>query len=109
LPGYSHRRRGRRRERLAELLIELREAGLLRWRAEYSAAMLALFFYDAARGVNQTLPPRPAVSLPERYREIFTPLLRGVSENSGSGAEVFAELFSKSDRFPAAARILRHG
>jgi hypothetical protein len=34
----------------------------------------------AARAVNQTLPPRPAVSLPERYREIFAPLLRGVIE-----------------------------
>jgi AcrR family transcriptional regulator len=67
-------------ERLAEILIELRDSGLLRWRAEYSPAMLAQLFYDAARGVNQTLPPRPAVSLPERYREIFAPLLRGVSE-----------------------------
>jgi AcrR family transcriptional regulator len=67
-------------ERLAEIFIELLEAGLLRWRAEYSPGMLAQFFYDAARGVNQTLPPRPAASLPERYREIFAPLLRGVSE-----------------------------
>ena len=66
-------------ERLAEILIDLQASGLLQWRADYSAAMLAQFFYDTVRGVNQTLPPRPAVSLPDRYREIFTVLLRGVA------------------------------
>lgn len=66
-------------ERLAEILIDLQDSGLVRWREGYSAAMLAQFFFDTARGVNQTLPPRPAVSLPERYREIFTALLSGVA------------------------------
>jgi len=66
-------------ERLSEILIELEDAGLVRWRAGYTPAMLAQFFYDAARGVNQTLPPRPAASLPERYREIFAALLGGVA------------------------------
>jgi len=67
-------------ERLAELLIDLQESGLVHWRPIYSAAMLSQFFYDAVRGVNQTLPPRPAVSLPDRYREIFTALLGGVAD-----------------------------
>jgi AcrR family transcriptional regulator len=67
-------------ERLAEIMLDLQESGLVRWREEYSVGLLAQLFTDAMRGVNQTLPPRPAVSLPERYREIFTPLLRGVSE-----------------------------
>ncbi len=66
-------------ERLAEILLDLQEQGLVRWRANYSAGLLAQLFSDAARGVNQTLPPRPAVSLPERYREIFAALLGGVA------------------------------
>jgi AcrR family transcriptional regulator len=66
-------------DRLAEILIELEEAGLVRWRENYTPAMLAQFFSDAARGVNQTLPPRPSVSLRERYREIFAALLGGVA------------------------------
>jgi AcrR family transcriptional regulator len=66
-------------ERLAELLAELQEAGLMRWRAEYSPALLAQIFFDAARGVNQTLPPYPSVSLRARYREIFAALMGGVA------------------------------
>jgi AcrR family transcriptional regulator len=66
-------------ERLAEILLELQDAELVRWRANYPAGQLAQLFSDAARGVNQTLPPRPAVSLPERYREIFAALLGGVA------------------------------
>ena len=66
-------------ERLAEILLDLQEQGLVRWRPNYPAGLLAQLFSDAARGVNQTLPPRPAVSLPERYREIFAALLGGVA------------------------------
>ena len=66
-------------ERLGEILLELQEAGLVRWRQGYSAGHLAQLFSDAARGVNQTLPPRPAVSLRDRYREIFSALLGGVA------------------------------
>jgi AcrR family transcriptional regulator len=66
-------------ERLAEILIDLQESGLVQWRPGYSPALLSQFFHDAVRGVNQTLPPRPAVSLPDRYREIFTALLGGVA------------------------------
>ncbi len=66
-------------DRLAEILQELQAEGRVRWRAEYSAARLAQLFSDAARGVNQTLPPRPAVSLRERYQEIFAALMGGVA------------------------------
>jgi hypothetical protein len=36
----------------------------------------------AARGVNQTLPPQPATSLRDRYRNMFSALLGGVAEYS---------------------------
>ncbi|HYP62831.1 MAG TPA: helix-turn-helix domain-containing protein [Acidocella sp.] len=67
-------------DRLADILLDLQEAGLVRWRENYSAAQLAQYFSDAARGVNQTLPPRPSISLRERYREIFAALLGGVTQ-----------------------------
>jgi len=73
-------------ERLAEILIDLQTSGLIRWRPDYSTAMLAQFFHDAVRGVNQSLPPRPAVSLPDRYREIFGALLGGVAISGESSA-----------------------
>lgn len=66
-------------DRLGEILLDLHEAGLVRWREDYPAGLLAQLFSDAARGVNQTLPPRPSVSLRERYREIFNALLGGVA------------------------------
>jgi AcrR family transcriptional regulator len=69
-------------ERLAEILADLQEAGLVRWRAGYSAAQLAQHFSDAARGVNQTLPPQPATTLRDRYRDIFRALLGGVAESA---------------------------
>jgi AcrR family transcriptional regulator len=65
--------------RLAEILIDLQESGLVQWRAGYSAAVLAELLFAAARGVNLTLPPQPAVTLPERYRAIFSALLHGVT------------------------------
>jgi AcrR family transcriptional regulator len=66
-------------DRLADIILDLQDAGLVRWREGYSAAQLAQIFSDAARGVNQTLPPRPSMSLRERYREIFAALLSGVA------------------------------
>jgi AcrR family transcriptional regulator len=69
-------------DRLAEIILDLQESGLVRWREGYSAAQLAQHFSDAARGVNQTLPPRPSISLRERYREIFAALLGGVASYS---------------------------
>jgi AcrR family transcriptional regulator len=67
-------------KRLADILLDLQAAGLVRWRVGYSAAQLAQHFSDAARGVNQTLPPQPATSLRGRYRNIFSALLGGVAE-----------------------------
>lgn len=67
-------------ERLADILLDLQAAGLVRWRPGYSAAQLAQYFSDAARGVNQTLPPQPATSLRDRYRNIFNALLEGIAE-----------------------------
>jgi AcrR family transcriptional regulator len=68
-------------ERLAEILADLQEGGLVRWRESYSAVQLAQHFSDAARGVNQTLPPQPATTLRDRYRDIFRALLGGVAES----------------------------
>lgn len=65
--------------RLAELLVELQETGLVQWRADYSPTMLAQFFFDIVRGINLALPPKPAVTLPDRYREMFAALLSGVT------------------------------
>ena len=67
-------------ERLADILMDLQADGLVRWRAGATAAQLAQHFSDAARGVNQTLPPQPATSLRDRYRNMFAALLGGVAE-----------------------------
>jgi AcrR family transcriptional regulator len=66
-------------QRLADILADLQEAGLVRWREDYAAVQLAQHFSDAARGVNQTLPPQPAASIRDRYRDIFRALLGGVA------------------------------
>jgi AcrR family transcriptional regulator len=65
-------------ERLADILADLQEAGLVRWREDYTAAQLAQHFSDAARGVNQALPPQPATTIRDRYRNMFRALLGGV-------------------------------
>lgn len=67
-------------DRLGEFLADLQQAGLLRLRPDVSPAELAQLLADGARGVNQTLPPQPALSLPERYRRMFAAILRGCSE-----------------------------
>jgi len=66
-------------ERLAEILLDLQDSGLVKWREGYSVGLLSQLFTDAMRGVNQSLPPRPAVTLPDRYREIFMALMGGVA------------------------------
>jgi AcrR family transcriptional regulator len=67
-------------DRLVMFLTELRQRGLLRLRPEVTPAELAQLLADGARGVNQTLPPQPALSLPERYRRMFAVILHGCSE-----------------------------
>jgi AcrR family transcriptional regulator len=66
-------------QRLADILADLQEAGLVRWREDYTAAQLAQHVSDAARGVNQALPPQPATSIRDRYRAMFRALLGGVA------------------------------
>ena len=69
-------------QRLADILADLQEAGLVRWREGYTAAQLAQHVSDAARGVNQALPPQPATSIRDRYRDMFRALLGGVAEST---------------------------
>lgn len=66
-------------QRLADILADLQEAGLVRWREDYTVAQLAQHFSDAARGVNQALPPQPATTIRDRYRDMFRALLGGVA------------------------------
>jgi AcrR family transcriptional regulator len=63
--------------RLADFLQQLERQDLLRLRRDISPAMAAQLLCDGARGVNQTLPPRPALTLAERYRPMFAVILRG--------------------------------
>jgi hypothetical protein len=41
---------------------------------------MAQYLADGARGVNQSLPPRPAVTLAERYRKMSAAVLYGCAE-----------------------------
>jgi AcrR family transcriptional regulator len=65
--------------RLVEILQGLADGGLLHWQAGCSPYLLAQLLFDAARGINQSLPPRPSVSLTDLYREHFAVLLRGAT------------------------------
>jgi len=67
-------------ERLAGLLAELAERGLLRLRPGRGFDEVAQFLADGARGVNQSLPPKPASSLPKRYREMCAVILYGCAD-----------------------------
>lgn len=67
-------------DRLAALLAELNERGLLRLRPDITPSALAQMLADGARGVNQSLPPQPETGLPERYRRMFAAIIAGCSE-----------------------------
>jgi AcrR family transcriptional regulator len=62
---------------LAELIIELQQAGRIKLKPEVTPAALAQLVADGARGTNQTLPPIAADDLEPRYRSIVTALLYG--------------------------------
>ncbi|HEY1932503.1 MAG TPA: TetR/AcrR family transcriptional regulator [Acetobacteraceae bacterium] len=64
-------------DRLAELLADLAVRDLVRLRPGVTPAALSQYLCDGARGVNQTLPPQPPGTLPERYRAMFTAILFG--------------------------------
>jgi AcrR family transcriptional regulator len=63
--------------KLAALIAEMEERGLLALRKGTSPAALAQMLCDGARGSNQTLPPIPIEQLPERYRLILGAILYG--------------------------------
>ncbi|MEW6437553.1 MAG: helix-turn-helix domain-containing protein [Pseudomonadota bacterium] len=65
---------------LAQLIIELQEANLLRLRAGVTPDDAAQALANGARGVNQRLPPVPAASLSARYREMCQFILYGSAE-----------------------------
>lgn len=64
-------------EKLAALIAQMEERGLLALRKGTSPAALAQMLCDGARGSNQTLPPIPVEQLPERYRLILGAILFG--------------------------------
>lgn len=67
---------------LTRFLEELVAEGRLRLRPDITPAELTQLLADGARGVNQSLPAKPAVGLPGRYRAMYAVILRGVSEDS---------------------------
>lgn len=69
--------------RLADLLVEMEQAGLLTLRPETRPADLAQALADGARGSNQSLPPVKAEDLPARYRNILGSILFGAADRPG--------------------------
>jgi AcrR family transcriptional regulator len=65
---------------LAELIVELQHAGLLRLGAGTTAKAVAEAFANGARGVNQRLPPVAPKDLARRYREMCGFILYGCVE-----------------------------
>jgi AcrR family transcriptional regulator len=65
---------------LAAFLDHLAQRGRLRLRPSVSFEELAQLLADGARGVNQSLPRRPAADLPQRYRRMCEALLYGCAE-----------------------------
>jgi AcrR family transcriptional regulator len=68
-------------ERLAMLLGDLTEKRLLRPRPGHGVVEIAQFLTDGARGVNQSLPPKPANTLPQRYRDMCAVILYGCADD----------------------------
>jgi AcrR family transcriptional regulator len=66
--------------RIAEFLRLLEARGLLRLKPSVTPEQAAQWLADGARGVNQSLPQRPASTLPERYRAMCAALLYGCAE-----------------------------
>jgi AcrR family transcriptional regulator len=69
--------------RLGAFLEELAELGKLDLRSSFSPLEVAELLADGARGVNQTLPRRPASTLPERYRRMCEAVLYGAASPKG--------------------------
>lgn len=65
---------------LAQFIVELRDANLLRLRSEVSPQAAAQALANGARGVNQRLPPVPPADLSGHYREMCQFILYGCAE-----------------------------
>jgi len=72
-------------DRLAAFLRDLGSRDLLRFKADFAPEDAAQCLADGARGVNQTLPPRPALTLPDRYRRMSVAVLYGCAEQPSGG------------------------
>jgi AcrR family transcriptional regulator len=66
--------------KLAGLLTEMEELGLLRFKPGTTPESLAQSLCDGARGTNQSLPPIPPDQLKTRYHKIITAILFGSAE-----------------------------
>lgn len=64
-------------KQVGELLLEMEEAGLFRFRPGTSAEELSQIICDGARANNQALPAIPIEQLPTRYRAMTRALLYG--------------------------------
>jgi AcrR family transcriptional regulator len=73
-------------DRLAALLNDLAAQGLVRFRPDCTANAVAQLLADGARGVNQSLPPKPTDGLPERYRAMCAAILYGCAEAPNESA-----------------------
>lgn len=69
-------------DRLAKLIGEMADLGILRLKPGTTPEDLAQSLCDGARGSNQALPPISADELPTRYRRIIAAILYGAAEVS---------------------------
>jgi AcrR family transcriptional regulator len=65
---------------LAQLIVELEDADLLRLEAGVTAKQMAEALANGARGVNQRLPPVPPKDLAARYHDMCRFILYGGAE-----------------------------
>lgn len=72
---------------LAIFLDRAQAQGLFTLRDGLDMPHLAQLLSDGARGVNQTLPPRPALELPEGYRRMCEAILFGCAVHQEAPAE----------------------
>lgn len=74
-------------DRIAGLLQGLVNRDQLVLHPDFAPAEMAQLLADGARGVNQTLPLRPAATLLERYRRMCRAILYGCAGPSGASGK----------------------
>jgi AcrR family transcriptional regulator len=72
-------------EKLAALIAQMEERGLMAVKRGTSPGALAQMLCDGARGSNQALPPVAIDKLPERYRQILGAILYGALVPKAAG------------------------